>query len=356
MAIELDNLHYDYREIDGYNKPFNFVVSPREPGKTSMMWLKKIYFGWKKDHRPWIYLVRQSVEISSALIDSIADTILNKFTDDNVQFVYKMSSFKDGITDVYIKEGETKSLFFRVVSLNIQLRRIKLAVLKQIKGVFMDEYIIDPRKNEKYIPQEANIIKEAYTTWRREADGVLKFYFVGNPYSLFNPLFVDWGVDTNQCKLDSFYVGSTYVIHFATLKPELREKLLRDNPLYKFDEEYTQYALYGTPVNDLNIRIGDMPKNFSLRFIFRHDGKTIGVYRNNNYSEDYKFFARFTNEYGKNRDVYCFEFKDLLDHSVIMSLEERLRLVKFKEAFRKRFIVFEDINCYYFLEEIYKNI
>ena len=89
MAIQLDNLHYDYREIDGYNKAFNFVVSPREPGKTSMMWLKKIYLPWKRDKRPWIYLVRQSVEITSALIDSIADTIINKFTDDDIHFYYK---------------------------------------------------------------------------------------------------------------------------------------------------------------------------------------------------------------------------------------------------------------------------
>ena len=29
--IELDNLHYDYRPIDSYNKPFNFIMSPREP-------------------------------------------------------------------------------------------------------------------------------------------------------------------------------------------------------------------------------------------------------------------------------------------------------------------------------------
>ena len=163
MAIELDNYHYDYRAIDGYNKPFNFIASPRELGKTSMMWMKKIYLPWKRNHKPWIYLVRQSVEITSALIDSIKDTTINKFTDDNVEFVYKTSAFKDGIVDVFIvlhhlekvkvtskdEKGEMITeeieqdipenvIFFRIVSLNIMLRRIKHAVLKDIAGVFID--------------------------------------------------------------------------------------------------------------------------------------------------------------------------------------------------------------------------
>ena len=356
MAIELDNLHYDYREIDGYNKPFNFVCSPRELGKSTIMWLKKIYFGWKKDHRPWIYIVRKSVEITCALIDSIADTILNKFTDDNIQFVYKMGSFKDGITDVFIKAPEGNILFFRIVSLNIDLRRIKLAVLKDVKGVFMDEYIIDPRTGEKYIPMEAHKLKEAYTTWRREASGILKFYFVGNPYSLYNPLFVEWNVDTSKCKMGTFYVGDVFIIHFATLSQALRDMLLRVNPLYVFDEDYTQYALYGTPVNDKNIRLGTFPKNYYLQFVFRSHGKYIGVYRNSRYEEETKFFVRETNEFSAKRQVYVYEFSELVERSIVLDLEERMRLQKFKEAFRKRQIVFEDINCYYFIEEIYKNI
>ena len=61
MAVKFDNIHYSFRAIDGYNKPFNFVLSPRELGKTTTMWYEKIYLGWKKDKRPWIYLVRQLI-------------------------------------------------------------------------------------------------------------------------------------------------------------------------------------------------------------------------------------------------------------------------------------------------------
>ena len=221
MALELDNLHYSFREIDGYNKAFNFILSARELGKTSRFWYLKVYREWKKDGKPWIYMVRTSVEITEALINSVADTIFNKFSDDNVELEYNKGSFKDGIVDVKI-DGK---IIFRIVSLSIPLRRIKLAVLANIKSAFMDEYVINPKNGEKYQPNEAFKIKEAYTTWRRECDGVFKMYFLANPYSLFNPLFVDWNVEVNELKKGSFYVGDMYVIHWAIMSKELREHL-----------------------------------------------------------------------------------------------------------------------------------
>lgn len=351
--VKRDNIHYSYRAINGYNKAFNFVLSARELGKTATFWLEQIYFPWKKDKRPWLYLTRMAVEINEALIDSIADTILNKFTDDEVKLTYTKGAFKDGIVDVFIN----KELFFRIVSLNIQLRRIKLAVLKNAKGSFMDEYIIDPKTGEKYIKQEAFKIKEAYTTWRRECDGVFKMYFVANPYSLYNPLFIDWGVDVNKLKKDSFYVGDSFVIHWAILSPELRAYLLQVNPLYKFDEDYTSYALEGTATNDAHIKIAELPQNYKLKFVFHHNGHYIGIYQNN-YIEDHedRYYCQEVDVISARRSVYCFEFSELVERCVLMSSEERDRLNKFKIAMRRRLVAFNNINCYYFIEEIYNNL
>lgn len=352
MAKEFDNIHYSFREIDGYNKAFNFVISPRELGKTTTMWLKKIYLPWKVDKKPWIYLVRNSVEISEALIDSIADTILNKFTDDGVVLEYKTTTFEKGIVDVKIK-GE---LFFRIVALSIKMRRIKLATLKNIKGVFMDEYVINPQMNERYIPKEAEKIKEAYTTWRGECDGLLKFYIVGNPYSLFNPLYVDWNVDVNKLKVGEFYIGKTFIIHYPALSPELYAWLLKQNPLYTYDDYYKQYALDGKATNDSNIRLGNQPKNFSLRFVFRFNRKILGIFSANDYNEDTKFYVEEISEFSASRVSYCFDFEELVERTIVVSLDERLKFQRFKEAFRKRLVVFHDINCYYYIEEIYKQL
>lgn len=291
MAKQWDNIHYSFREIDGYNKPFNFVMSPREPGKTTAMWFVKIYKKWLKNKRPWYYVVRNSVEITESLIDGVANNNINKFSDDNIVLEYKTGDFKGGIVDVRIK-GE---IFFRVVSLSCKLRKIKLAILENSEGAYMDEYIIDPSTKEKYLPGEAFKIKEAYNTWRRGygGDGVFKWYFCANPYTLHNPLFISWDVETNKLKRDSFYVGKVFVIHWAILSKELREKLLEENPLYQFDDDYNKYALDGVAIQDSNIKIAPFPQNYKLQFVFKYDKMIIGIFQNWDYegSED-RFYCK----------------------------------------------------------------
>lgn len=378
MAIERDNLHYSFRSIDGYNKAINIVISPRELGKTSQMWMDKIYLPWKKNHKPWIYLVRQAVEIDDALIESIFSTNMNKFTDDGLVPLYKPSTFSNGIVDIFLavkhrekqmikdKDGKEheeevevteKHLFIRIVSLNVKMYRIKKAILRNIAGVFMDEFIINPKFGEKYLPKEYERFEEAYSTWRRESDGVLKVYFVGNPYSLFNPLFVGLKVDIAKLKRDSFYVGNSFVIHWAVLSKELKEKILQENPFYQFDEEYSNYAVDGQAVNDKNVRLSTLPKNFYLSFVFKMSGKYIGIFQNNyvNDLED-KYFCKFLDEVSARRTTYCFEFEEMVERSILISLDERSKLQRFKESMRKRSVSFEDINVYYYMEEVYKNI
>lgn len=355
--IERDNLHYSIRNIDGYNKAINIVISARETGKTTSMWMDKIYNPWKKNHKPWIFLVRQAVEIDEALIESIFATNINKFTDDHVQPIYKSSAFKDGIVDVFIEIEKEKILFIRIISLNIKMYRIKKAILRNVAGIFMDEFIINPEFGEKYLPKEYERLQEAYSSWRREAEGVLKIYMMGNPYSLFNPIFVGLNVDVSKLKRGEFYVGDSFIIHWALINPKLREKILELNPFYKFDEDYNKYAVEGQSVNDENIRLSKLPRGYSINFVIKIDKKYIGIFKNN-YVEDLtdKFFCKFLDEVSARRTIYCFDFAEMVERSILVSLDERAKLQRFKEAMRKRLVSFEDINCYYYVEEVYQNI
>ena len=353
MKCKLDQeIYFNWRRLDGYPQPFKFAGGPREPGKTTASWAGKIWPRYLKYRMPWIYLVRQSVEITEALIESLRGNI-TKFYDDVPEFQYNKGSFKEGIVDIKVN-GD---IFIRIVSLSLPLRRIKLAVLQNLDGVFADEYIIDPRSGEKYQPNEGFKIKEAYTTWRREANGVLKMYFSANFYSLYNPLFVELGVDVSKLRKGEVWTNELIAVEWVVLTPQLRAKLLAENPLYQFDEDYNNYALEGQAINDQNIKLGELPQNFSLRFIFKAQNKFIGVFKANEYSENGdKFFCKFIKDFSKYRTIYCYEFEELIERAVVMSLDERIKLQKFKEAFRQREIAFEDVNCYYFCEEIYKNI
>lgn len=348
-----DNIHYSVRAIRGYQKPFNFVMGAREPGKTTSIWLDWIYSDWKRTKRPWYYLTRQIVEISDAFIEAVF-VILNKFNDgEPIEPRYVKGSFKEGIVDVFIKD----ELFIRIVALSISLRRIKLALVANSAGMFMDEYIIDPKTGEKYLKNEAFKIKEAYTTWRRECPTVFQAVFSANVYSLFNPMFVDWGVDSGKLSPGSFYVGSDFVIQWVTISPELRDYLLKNNPLYQFDEGYSFYALEGQAVNDRYIKLSTLPRGYSLRFVFSIGGKYIGIYRNN-FVEDMedRFFCCAIDNPSAKRDVYVIDMEDMMGRTILISNDERVVLSRFKSALRKGKVSFSEVSVYYFIREIFNAI
>lgn len=360
MAIERDNLHYSFRPIDGYDATYNFVISCREPGKSTNFFVEKAYPAFKKNGAPLLYIVRNIVEITEGLITTIQDVILNKFFDDNIKFEYNKSDLRDGVVDVKIKG----KLFMRIEALSISVRKIKQTILKDCSMIVFDEFIINPKQGEKYLKGEADKFKELYTTNKRDRfdqSKPLKCYFLGNPYSLFNPYFVWLGVSVSKLKIGTFYVDKekSLVINYYKMLPELREKLLKENPSYQFDEDYATFALEGNAVNDRNIKLGTLPLNFALRFVFKVENKFIGVFQNNVW-EDLQdlFFCKMMSreEVSRRRVAYCFEFEDLVNGCALMSNEEKSRFNWFKNAMRKRRVAFGSIDCYYLIEEIYYNL
>lgn len=350
----MDNIHYNYRAINGYPQPYKFIMCCREPGKTTNYWCDR-YKNWLKNGRPSIFVVRQAVEITEEMINSICSQSINRHIDESVCFQYKITNMKGGTCDVKI-DGK---LFFRIIALSIPMQRIKKLVLNDLENIFFDEYIIDTRNGEKYLKNEAFKIKEFYTTMIR---GVpegrpLNMYFACNPYSLFNPMFVSFGIDTEELikHRGGFYTTNECVIHWYLMLPELREKLLEKNPLYKFDEDYQSYALDGMPRNDKNIKISKHPNNFSLKWTIRYDTILIGIYQNNSFDPDEdSYYCEKVDEVSANRTTYCFDFENLVERTQLMTLNDRVRLNRFKDAMAKRKVSFESINIYYFMEEVYK--
>lgn len=350
--MKLDSIHYDYRKIDGYPQPFKFVLSARELGKTTVFWVKKIYSGFRKDKRPWIYLTRQAVDISEAAITTI-ENYINKFSEEfggeEINLRYSRSDLNKGICDVYIG----KDLFFRFVALSIPLRRIKLCVLKGLKGVFIDEYIIDSRTGERYIKDEAFKLKEAYTTWVRECPN-LRVYFSANPYSLYNPLFLAFDVDTRALKIGTFYTSDILVIEYAKISPELRAAILAKNPLYKFDEDYTDYALEGTAINDKNVRVGERDAYSPLKFVFKVRERYFGAWQGR--TPDVRYYVTELDEISKRRSAFCLDLADLVENCALISVADKLRLTTFRDAMSRNAVVYENVNIFYIFVEVFKHL
>lgn len=348
--MQPDNLHYSFNAIDGYQKDFNFVVSPREDGKTTAFLLKAFRAFLKG--QPTIVFRRYGNDITDAYISGLFE-VLEKFLDKRIPYSYKEGDKKEGIVDVKSGDG----VIFRIIALNQPISRIKSLFLKNAAYCFMDEFICNTRLGEKYLKEEAFKFKEIFNTFQRESDH-LRAVFTGNPYSLYNPYFTEFGIPENKLKKGGIICGPNWAAERHILNPELVKLILAKNPLYKFgDDAYAKYAVQGDAVNDANIQLMlKLPQFFSLYCVFGIDDKLLGIYKNDASQQPYDFWVGYIDAIGSRRCAYCFDFKDLCAHSVLFSNEDRNRFARFRNSLRNRLVVFQSLECDYLIEEVYAQL
>ena len=354
--IERDNIHFTTRTIDGYNLPFNFIISEREAGKSTAIWLDKAYKSFKENRQTTLVIRRKITHITKSYIDDISQ-IINKFSDDKVVFQYSVSTLKEGIVDIYINDIR----FIRICALACDVTAVKSLMLRDLRYIIFDEFICNHRFGEKYLKDEATKFMEVYNTFRRESKK-LTCYFLGNPYSLYNPYFIFFNVDSGKLHRGAIVSDKkSYIIQCYEICQELREKILAENPLYQFDNAYTKYAFEGVNINDLNIVIvKKRPEGYKLQYVFKSCGKYIGLFVCDwyNINAEFNYYCEFLdgNKISKRRDIICFDFEELVDRTIMLSPEEKYKFQKIKEAMRKRLIAFNSIECYYLIEDIYFNL
>ena len=355
-----DNLHIDsdIQKIDGYNKKDNFIVSEREPGKTTLMW-KMIYNAYVNQNRPSIILKRYLTDISESYLED-SETLISEFTNQKIKFNYKKADLKSGLLTIRLNESE--DVFCRIVGLNTNVSRLKSYKLPNVKYFMYDEFICNKRLGEKYLSDEPFRVKELYNTYNREniKNGLpsIKCYYFGNPYSLYNPFFSDKNVKTEKLYPGALISDNDYVIWCYQMKPELKEKILKLNPLYQFDDAYKKYAFDGVAVQDANINIiPAQPEKFKLEYIFKLHNKYIGIYYGYRSEPDIlMYWCKLLNpeEISKRRDIVCFDFGEMANKTVLMN--NKTLYYSFKEAIQYRYIGFATIEESWLVEEIYAEI
>lgn len=353
--VKIDDKHINFRYIDGYNADFNFIISGRESGKTTQTWLK-LYNAFKNRNECSLVIRRRTCHITTAYIDDIAK-IINKFTDDNVIFKYTASSMKDGIVDVKIDN----KLFFRVIGLSGDITKFKSLMITNLRYIVFDEFIPNLKYKEKYLTDEVNKFKDIYNTFQRESNK-LTCYFLGNPYSLFCPYFLEYGFNTNEIKLGCclYNKNKSAVLWYYKLSDELIAYIKSKNSLFKEEDLYTGFSLFGENINDKNIKIVDnMPQGFQLNTVFYIENKYICFYKTTTYKDDFYYYVKFLEKnevLSRKRDIYTFDLDDLQLNNVLLTNETRLILKNLRRSFEFGLIAFQNIECYYLSKEIYKSI
>lgn len=360
-----DDLHIDsdIQRMDGTNKLWNLIVSERESGKSTLM-LKKIYNTFKDKHRPSIIVKRYQKDITGLFLDGL-EQIISKFTEQDVKFKYRLSDLKDsGLMDLRLSiDGELQDgVFCRVIALNTKIGRLKSLVLQNPRWIFYDEFIVNKRKKENYLVDEPfTILEGIYNTYLRFVEKKdLNIYLLGNPYSVYNPFVSYLKIDTNKIFPGSFIVGDAYCMWNYQIKAELKAKLLEGNKAYQFDDAYKAYAYDGRAILDTNLRIEkNIPENFKLEFIFKIHGKHVGIYHGYRFGENKLFYyGRLLNEkeIGAKRDIFCFDFGEMADKTVLMATGNKTLYYAFKESVEHRWIAFASAEEGWLIEEIYQSI
>lgn len=131
-GIERDKIHYSVTEDDGYNAPINFIISPREPGKTTSILLDKIYKPFKSKGLPAVVLVNQPADISEAFLASFEE-LINEFKGYEIHTKYPKSA-KDTVTTIF--DSDTGKPFIHVLSLSTKKTRLKRLVLGEISCIW----------------------------------------------------------------------------------------------------------------------------------------------------------------------------------------------------------------------------
>lgn len=358
MHIKRDNLHWSPCRVDSYDKPFNFIIGARESGKTTGL-LLKIYKKWKHTQRPSIVLRRQSVDITAAYIDSIGETI-NDFVREPIKLSYKKGSIKDGVVDVFVDDV----LFLRIMSLSVPKARFKSLHIDDPYCILYDEFLVDMANGEKYATDEAGKFREIYETFNRFAmqhEHSLKLYCAGNPYSAYSPLLVWLDVPLDQLHPGAFLIGPNYIVDCYQLKPELIAHIKKLNPLANIEDEYARYAFSGIAINDRNIEtVPKQPTGYQLRYIIRLQQKVLKVYHRamqRHQGTDFgKYWIEEDDDYIGSKTTFAVDFNNLSKGSVLLTSQQRLLLIRLKQAIGNRDVTYSSISAFYLLTGCYNQL
>lgn len=319
--IKRDNLHFNFTEIDGYNKLFNVIICEREAGKTSALEYSKFYKGFIYHKFQTVFLVRQINKMNREFVEALEKRI-NLYLKTPIQLGFKSIEINGGAANISIYLDDTWQICGKLVALNSKEQVLKNIFLENPKYVIFDEYLVNIRDGEKYLNNEFHKIKVLLGTLLRYAKTNMKCYFAGNPYTKYTPIFLDYKIDTNKLKSGKIVTKKDLVIQCYKLKPELKAKLLKENPLYQFDDSYKRFAFDAEFYQDENINIiKKTPQNYKLKDVIYNQNTYVGIFANFSKLENTYFCAVLSEKYLKNykKKIFCFQTYDLNKRRIMQS-------------------------------------
>ena len=246
-------------------------------------------------------------------------------------------------------------LILWIVPLKANSDKLKGMNLGKIAYLVKDEFIVNERRGNRYCPSEGFKFKELWTTLNRE-NPKMKGYLFGNAYSLYCPYFPIFGIKEKDIKMGHVATSPKMAVEFFEAPPELVKRIIEGNRLLAVDEdvdEYTRFALMGEQINDVNIALREtQPSDTRLKFVFKVDGKYIGIFRSNVYPVDYNYWVGFIKS-PHAREAIVLDVAELENGNVLFSSSMRFKMGDVEQSFAHHKMQFQNVEAEHSFERIY---
>ena len=359
-----DNLHISLKYSDGFNKLFNLIICAREAGKTSELEYYKVYKTIKKGFSVLI-LVRYAKEVNKLNLFNLQQRI-NQYLDNDHKIIINVEggTSTSGIIQFSISHNRTKYKgrgLILWIGLDDQI--LKNIYINNPKYIIFDEYIVNPQSGEKYIKNEFDKVLILYGTIKRYKDEKtkIKIYFCGNPYCKLNPFIEYFNIDKRKLKEGQIITKDNYLIWCYKLKEELKNKLLKDDPNYKFDESYKAFALDGQYVYENKIinLLNYVPKYFKLDYIISILDKSfktrfLGVYYNTNYKNSFlNYCIKEIKKENFKKPIYSFNFENMNNNTILINQENKDNISDLVDSLAEGVVGF--VNSFYYINDLFNS-
>lgn len=274
-----ESLYINFREIDGYNVPYNIISTTRGYGKTYGM-KKNVISQWDKHKKRFAYLFRRPVNIQE-----LAESGSNPFSDfneDNGRSIYwKRRGFFEQTHDEESKKDIENQIGYNFIL--SKYASYKPSSYRDVSRIWFDECVIEHDSEETYLTKEPDKLQNICDTIIRNRDDV-RVYLTCNALEAYNPYAIKWDL---QIPRDGSYIwvskNRMYLVYFRVPQEfiEARKNTLFGRAVSELD--YANFSFGNQFVSGNDLFIIKKPKGCKYMFTINSESYPLGVWTNGRY-------------------------------------------------------------------------
>lgn len=258
--------YYTFDNIEKRNKLFNWIITPRDSGKTIAVKKKMVdvYLNGGKS----IYVRRRKVECENNKLENFFVKMQKVGYHTELELFYDNQSFYHKIADDAIEP------IAHVIPLSTSIN-IRSVDYIGVTDIFFEEFVIKETATHRYLKDEVIMFLELYMTLYRDLGTDIRCWFIGNNIQTFNPYFLYFDIFPKENGIKTW---GEHAIEYWTNKEMIDELYsTRFGTLIK-GTSYADYAIENKSFENQQDFIIKNPKTCGVLFNVLYNDKKYTVY------------------------------------------------------------------------------